>query len=139
MECGLRLLINILAIALIMVEINEELKRLIEENALAFSSVDEFGNPHCIAVADVRVVSKNQILVGNNYIVETTKNLQQNKNVALVVWNRNWEEDCVGYELKGAADYFTEGKWHEMVKELHKGFPAKGAILITINKIKKLA
>ena len=46
-----------------MVEINEELKRLIEENALAFATVDENGNPHCIAVAFVKVVSKNQILV----------------------------------------------------------------------------
>lgn len=122
-----------------MVEINEELKKLIEGNALAFASIDDSGNPHCIAVADVKVASRNQILIGDNYIVETLKNIKRNKNVALAVWNRSWEEECVGYELKGAADYFTGGKWHEMVKELHKGFPAKGAILITVNKIKKLA
>jgi hypothetical protein len=124
-----------------MVEINEELKKLIEENALAFATVDESGNPHCIAVAFVKVVSKNQILVTDNYMVETIENIQRNPHVALVVWNRDWEENCVGYELRGTAEYFTEGKWYEMVKQIpeNEGEPCKGAILITINKIKKLA
>jgi predicted pyridoxine 5'-phosphate oxidase superfamily flavin-nucleotide-binding protein len=122
-----------------MVEINKELKRLIEENALAFATVDENGNPHCIAVGDVKVVSKNKILVGDNYMIKTIKNIKRNNNVTLAVWSRNWEENCIGYELSGTAEYFTSGKWHKMVKEIHKGFPAKGAILITIKKIKKLA
>jgi predicted pyridoxine 5'-phosphate oxidase superfamily flavin-nucleotide-binding protein len=122
-----------------MVEITEELKRLIEENALAFATVDESGKPHNIAVGDVKVVSKNQILIGDNYMVETIKNIQRSNNVALAVWSRNWEERCVGYELRGIAEYITQGKWHELVKEIHKGFPAKGAILVTITKIKKSA
>ena len=124
-----------------MIEINEELKKLIEENALAFAIVDENGNPHCIAVGFVKVVSKNQILTTDNYMVETIKNIQQNSNVALSVWNKDWKENCVGYELKGAAEYFTGGKSYEMIKQIpeNKEKPCKGAILITINKIKKLA
>lgn len=121
-----------------MVTINNELKQLIEENALAFATINESGNPHCIAVADVKVISKNQILIGDNYLIETIKNINKNSNVALTVWNRNWEENCIGYELKGIAKYFKEGKWKEMVKKIHKGFSPKGAILVTINKIKKL-
>ena len=115
------------------------MKKLIEENALAFSTVDETGNPHCIAVGNVRVVSKNQILIGDNYMAETVRNIKKNKNVSLAVWCRSWEKNCVGYELRGAAEYFKEGKWREMIKEIHKGFPAKGAILITVDKVKKLA
>jgi hypothetical protein len=123
------------------VVINEELKKLIEENALAFATADENGNPHCIAVGFVKVVSENQILVMDNYMVKTRKNIQRNPNVALVVWNKNWKENCVGYELKGTAEYFTNGKWHELIKQIpeNKGEPCKGAILVTINKIKKLA
>ena len=126
---------------MIMVEITVELKNLIEENALAFATIDEKENPHCIAVAFVKVVSKNQILVTDNYMVETRKNIQQNPNVALSVWNKNWKEKCVGYELNGTAEYFTSGKWYEMIKQIpeNKEEPCKGAILITINKIKKLA
>ena len=124
-----------------MIGINKELKKLIEENALAFATVDENGNPHCIAVAFVKVVSKNQILVTDNYMVETRKNIQQNPNVALTVWSKDWKEDCVGYELRGTAEYFTEGKWYEMINQIpeNKEESFKGAILITINKIKRLA
>ncbi len=124
-----------------MVEINEELRNLIEENPLAFATVDEDGNPHCIAVAFVKVVSKNQILVTDNYMVETKENIQRNPNVALTVWNKDWKENCIGYELRGTAEYFREGAWYDMVKQIpeNKREPCKGAILITINKIKKLA
>jgi predicted pyridoxine 5'-phosphate oxidase superfamily flavin-nucleotide-binding protein len=124
-----------------MIKITPKIKKLIEENALAFATVDEKGNPHCIAVGFVKVVSKNQILVTDNYMVETTRNIQKNPNVVLVVWNKDWKENCVGYELRGVAQYFRSGKWYEMVKKIpeNKGEPCKGAILIKINKIKKLA
>jgi predicted pyridoxine 5'-phosphate oxidase superfamily flavin-nucleotide-binding protein len=124
-----------------MIKITPKIKKLIEENALAFATVDEKGNPHCIAVAYVKVISKNQILVTDNYMVETTRNIQKNPNVALVVWNKDWEEKCVGYELRGVAQYFRSGKWYKMIKKIpeNKGEPCKGAILVTINKIKKLA
>jgi len=124
-----------------MVEINEELKKLIEENALAFATVDENKNPHCIVVGFVKVVSKNQILVTDNYMGETVKNIQQNPSVALSVWSKDWKKECVGYELRGIAEYFTSSKWYEIIKQIpeNKGEPCKGAILITINKIKKLA
>jgi len=126
---------------MIMIEINEELKKLIEENDLAFATIDENGNPHCIAVGFCKVVSKNQILVTDNYMIETIKNIQQNPNVALTVWNKDWKENCIGYELRGTAEYFTNGKWYERIKQIpeNKGEPCKGAILITIDKIKKLA
>jgi predicted pyridoxine 5'-phosphate oxidase superfamily flavin-nucleotide-binding protein len=112
-----------------MVEITEELKRLIEENALAFATVDESGKPHNIAVGDVKVVSKNQILIGDNYMVETIKNIQRSNNVALAVWSRNWEERCVGYELRGIAEYITQGKWHNWLRRFIKDFLQKGQSL----------
>jgi hypothetical protein len=123
------------------IEINEDLKKLIEENALAFATVDENGNPHCIAVGFVKVVSKNQLLITDNYMVETRKNIQQNPNIALVVWNKEWKEKCVGYKLKGIAEYFTEGNWYDLIKKIpeNKKEHCKGAILVTINKIKKIS
>ncbi len=122
-----------------MAEINHYIKKLIEQNAVALATIDKSGKPHCIAVGDVKVISKNQVLIGDNYMRETIKNIKQNNKVALVVWSRNWQKNCVGYELRGTTRYFTQGKWASAVKKIHKGFPAKGAILITINKIKKLA
>ena len=121
--------------------INEGIKKMVEENALGLATIDKSGNPHNIAVGYVQVVSKNQILISDNYLVETIENIKRNPNVALVVWNRDWKENCVGYELKGKAEYFTSGRWIEFIKKIpvNKGEPCKGAILITINKIKVLS
>ncbi len=125
-----------------MIEINEELKQLIENNIVAFASVNEADKPHNIAVAYPKVVSKNQIILTDNFMEETIQNILKNNNVSLVVWNADWEDikDCYGYELRGIVEYFTSGKWHDFVKNMdkNKGLPAKGAILITVEKIKQL-
>jgi predicted pyridoxine 5'-phosphate oxidase superfamily flavin-nucleotide-binding protein len=123
--------------------INEELKNLIESNPLGLASVDEDGNPHCIAVAYVKVVSENQILIIDAHIIQTVKNIKRNPRVAIVVWNKDWEKsekDCYGYVCKGAAEHFTEGKWLEAVAKIaeNEGLEFKGAILVTIDKFKRI-
>ncbi|MFH1752468.1 MAG: pyridoxamine 5'-phosphate oxidase family protein [archaeon] len=124
-----------------MVEINLEIKKLIESNALAFATVGSLGKPHCIAVGFVKVVSENELILTDNYMLETVKNIQLNSSVALTVWNQDWKEKTVGFELKGIAEYFLQGKWFDFVKKIpeNKGEPCKGAILITVKKIKRLA
>ncbi len=121
-------------------EINEGMKKIIEENALALATVNEKKEPHNIAVGFVKVISKNQLLVSNNWFVETIENIRKNPNVSLVVWARNWEENCVGYEFGGKAEEFTSGKWLEEIKKIpiNLGEPCKSAIVVTINKIKLL-
>jgi predicted pyridoxine 5'-phosphate oxidase superfamily flavin-nucleotide-binding protein len=113
---------------------------MIEENALGLATIDKSGNPHNIAVGYVKVISENQLLISDNWLQETIENIKSNPNVALVVWNNDWKKNCVGYELKGRVEYFTSGKWIEIIKKIpiNKGEPCKGAILITINKIKSL-
>jgi len=121
-------------------EINEGMKKIIEGNAMAFATVDEKREPHNIAVGFVKVISKNQLLISNNWFVETVENIKKNPNVSLVVWARDWEENCVGYEFKGKAEEFTSGKWLEEIKKIpvNQGEPCKSAIVVTINKIKLL-
>ena len=124
-----------------MTEIDDKLKNLIENNVLTLTTVDKDRSPHSIAVAYVKVVYKDKILVSDNYMKETLENLKINSNVSLLMWNENWKKDCFSFELRGKAQYFTSGKWREDVKKIqeNKGNPAKGAILVTITKIKKLA
>ncbi|MBI4981268.1 pyridoxamine 5'-phosphate oxidase family protein [Candidatus Woesearchaeota archaeon] len=122
------------------VEINTGMKKLIEGNALALATVNEKNEPHNIAVGFVKVISKNQLLISNNWLVETIENIRKNPNVSLVVWARNWEENCVGYEFRGKAEEFASGRWLEEIKKIpiNKGEPCKSAIVVTINKIKLL-
>ena len=70
--------------------INKTIKKLIEENAIAVSTVGADGNPHCIAVAFVKVIFDNQLLITDNYMFTTLDNLKRNKNVAIAVWNKNF-------------------------------------------------
>jgi len=123
------------------VEITKEIKELIEDNALALATIGGDGNPHCIAVGFAKVVSENRILATDINMVETRENIQKNPNVSLVVWGKEWKEDCIWYRFKGTAQYFTSGEWHQKVKEIpeNEDESCKGAILITINNIKKLA
>lgn len=119
--------------------ISSGLKQLIESNAIGLATVDKNGKPHNIAVACVKVV-EDKIVISNSHIHESIKNLKYNDSVSLVVWNKEWEKACVGYELKGKAKNHTEGKWFEYVSNLpdNEGYKIISAIVVTITKIKKL-
>jgi len=124
-----------------MSKITPEIKKLIESNALALATVDENNKPHCVVVGYPKVVAESQIVLSAIYIEKTLKNIKLNNNVALAVWSRNWENDCQGHELKGQAEYFTSGKWKDFIDSLpeNKDENPKGAILVTVETIKKLA
>lgn len=115
------------------------LKKLIESNALGLATVGKNGKPHNIAVACVKVDGDN-IIISNAHIKESIKNIKRNKDVSLVVWNKEWEKACVGYELIGSAKNYTGGKWFDYVCKLpdNKGYKIKSAIVVKITKIKKL-
>ncbi len=119
-----------------MVEITPEVEKVIEENPIAFATVNDAGKPNVIGVAYVKVVSKNQVLITDNYMKQTKENLEKNNNICLAVWDKHWN----GYKFVATAEYFTKGKWKGFVEEMpeNKGLPAKGAILVTVSKIIKL-
>ncbi len=111
-----------------MVEITSEIKKMIEENPIAFATVGASGKPNVIAVAFVKVVAKNQILITDNHMKQTNVNIEKNNNVCLVVWDKSW----TGYKLVGEAKYFTRGKFYKMARALleNANEPRKGAILV---------
>ena len=119
-----------------MVTIVQKAKKIIEGNYVAFATVDRSCRPNVIAVACVKVVGKNKVMITDNFMKHTRENLKENNNICLAVWNEKEE----GYKLIGKAKYFSSGKWLEFVKQTpeNKGFPAKGAILITVSKLIEL-
>ncbi len=110
-----------------------EIKDLIENNPVAFATVIDNVKPNIIGVASVKVISENEILVTDNYMSQTKNDIIKNNNVCLIVWDKNLK----GYKLIGKAEYFSKGKWKKFVEEMkdNVGFPAKGAILIKVEKI----
>ncbi len=119
--------------------ISQSLKKFIEANALGFATVNKSGKPHNIAIACVKVIG-NQIIISNAHIKESIKNLENNNNVSLVIWNPEWEKSCIGFELIGQAKNYTEGKWLDYVKGLpdNEDCDIKSAIVVSVKKIKKL-
>jgi hypothetical protein len=68
------------------------------------------------------------------------KNIEKNNNVALTVWNKEWETACVGFEISGTAKNYKTGKWFDFVKSMpdNEGYDVKSAIVVSVKKIKKL-
>lgn len=116
--------------------ITPEIKILVESQPVAIATVMEQGIPNVIGVAFVKVVD-DQLVVTDNFMNQTIKDVKHNKRVAVVVWDKNME----GYKLLGKAEYFDSGKWVEMVKKMpeNKDMPAKGALVIEVDKVIKSA
>ena len=110
-----------------------EIKNLVENNPVALATITLENKPNVIGVASVKVVSENQVLITDNYMNQTIKDIENNKNVCLAVWDKNLK----GIKLVGEAEYFTNGKWKEFVEQMqeNKELPAKGAILVNAFKI----
>lgn len=118
-------------------KIDSSVKKLIENNPISFATVDLKGKPNVIGVAYVKVVSNNQIIITDNFMKQTKENIENNNNICLAVWDKDWN----GYKLIGTAEYFTNGKWKIFVEKMpeNEGLSAKGAILITLLNIIKLS
>ena len=112
-----------------------KIKKLIENNPVALATVTDKNKPNAAALAFAKVVSDKEILLTDNYLNQTIKDLQKNKNICLLVWDKKWQ----GYKIIGQAKYFKTGKWKKFVEKMpeNKGLSAKGAILIRVSKIIK--
>jgi predicted pyridoxine 5'-phosphate oxidase superfamily flavin-nucleotide-binding protein len=122
-----------------MIRTTKKQKNLIEKQVLALATSDVTGKPNVIAVACCKVVAKDKILITDNFMNKTKKNLLVNNRVALAVWSNDWEE---GYQFRGKAQYLTSGKWKKRVDEdppNNKGLAHKAAVLVTVDEIWDLA
>jgi len=117
-------------------EINNELKKLIESNVISLSTLNKDNSPHIIYVACVKVISANKLLITDNYMVETKENILKNNKVSVALLANGG-----GYELNGIAEYFFDGRYINQIKNLveNDNLPCKGAIVINVKKIKKMA
>ena len=116
-----------------MVVLNPTVREVIENNPLALATVNPDSTPNVIGVACVKVVARNQILITDNFMKQTRKNILGNNNVCIAVWDKKWN----GYKLIGKASYYASGVWKRRVEKIpeNKGLAAKGAIIVKISKI----
>ena len=96
------------------------------------------GEPNVVPVAFKDVTADGKLVVGDVFLETTLKNLQANGGkIAISAYDAKSFE---GYQIKGIAEYVTEGEvvttFKNMVEKMFNGAAtAKGALVITPEKV----
>ena len=96
------------------------------------------GEPNVVPVAFKNVTPEGKLVVGDVFLETTLKNLAANNGkIAISVYDAQALE---GYQIKGTAQYVTEGEVVATFKKavetmFHGAATAKGALIITPEKV----
>ncbi|MGN1318532.1 MAG: pyridoxamine 5'-phosphate oxidase family protein [Lachnospirales bacterium] len=96
------------------------------------------GEPNVVPVAFKDVTTDGKLVVGDVFLETTLNNIKTNAGqIAISVYNA---QSLEGYQIKGTAEYVTEGAvvdtFKAMVEKMFNGAAtAKGALIITPKKV----
>lgn len=96
------------------------------------------GEPNVVPVAFKDVTDDGKLLVGDVFLETTLNNIKVNGGrIAISVYDA---QNLEGYQIKGTAEYVTEGQivdtFKAMVEKMFNGAAtAKGALVITPDKV----
>ena len=116
---------------------NESVKKLLKESMWDLATCAN-GEPNVVPVAFKDVTPDGKLVVGDVFLDTTLKNLAANDGkIAISVYDAKSLE---GYQIKGVAEYVTEGEvvktFKAMVEQMFNGgATAKGALIITPEKV----
>lgn len=94
--------------------------------------------PNVVPVAFKDVTEDGKLVVGDVFLKTTLKNIQANGGkIAISAYDA---QSLEGYQIKGTAEYVTEGEvvdtFKAMVEKMFNGAAtAKGALVITVSKV----
>ncbi len=116
--------------------INENVKMLLKEFMWDLATYSEDG-PNVVPVGFKDVTDDGKLIVGDVLLKTTLKNIQENGKIAISVYDT---KSLQGYQIKGTAQYITEGSvvdsFKVMAEKMFKGAAtAKGALIITPTKV----
>ena len=117
--------------------LNEKVVKLLRTDMLDLATCAN-GEPNVVPVAFKDVTEDGKLVVGDVFLETTLNNLRANGGkIAISVYDAQKLE---GYQIKGKAEYVTEGKVVEtfkaMVEKMFNGAAtAKGALVITPEKV----
>ena len=95
--------------------IPNKVKNLFEKQPLVtFGTADKHGNPNVVPIFWKKILGNETILLVDNFMKMSKKNLLENGNVCLAFWDSETEE---AYKIKGEAVYYTEGTIYEQGKK----------------------
>lgn len=117
--------------------LNENVVKLLKEGMWDLATCAN-GEPNVVPVAFKNVTDDGKLLVGDVFLETTLNNIQANDGkIAISVYDA---KNLEGYQVKGTAEYVTEGAvvdtFKAMVEKMFNGAAtAKGALIITPEKV----
>lgn len=117
--------------------LNENVVKLLKEGMWDLATCAN-GEPNVVPVAFKDVTDDGKLLVGDVFLETTLNNIQANDGkIAISVYDA---KNLEGYQVKGTAEYVTEGTvvdtFKAMVEKMFNGAAtAKGALIITPEKV----
>ncbi len=116
---------------------NENVTKVLESSMWDLATCAN-GEPNVVPVAFKMVTEDGKLAVGDVFLETTLNNIKANDGkIAISVYDAKTLE---GYQIKGVAEYVTEGAivdtFKKMVEDMFNGAAtAKGALLITPEKV----
>ncbi len=117
--------------------LNESVVKLLKEGMWDLATCAD-GEPNVVPVAFKDVTEDGKLVVGDVFLETTLNNIKVNDGkIAISVYDA---QSLEGYQIKGTAQYVTEGEivdtFKAMVEEMFNGAAtAKGALIITPEKV----
>ena len=117
--------------------LNENVVKLLKASMWDLATCSN-GEPNVVPVAFKDVTEDGKLVVGDVFLEATLKNIKANDGkIAISAYDA---QNLEGYQIKGRAEYVTEGKivdmFKAMVEKMFNGAAtAKGALIITPEKV----
>ena len=117
--------------------LNENVVKLLKASMWDLATCSN-GEPNVVPVAFKDVTEDGKLVVGDVFLEATLKNIQANDGkIAISAYDA---QNLEGYQIKGKAEYVTEGKIVDTFKAIfekmfNSAATAKGALIITPDKV----
>ena len=116
--------------------LTEEMKDAIEkDNVVFFATATPDGVPNVVPIGFARPIDDNTILIVDNYLNKTRKNLEDNPKASLVVRDAS----KAPYQFKGTAQIVESGKYFDdavdWATSVMSQLAPKAAVLLKVEEI----
>jgi predicted pyridoxine 5'-phosphate oxidase superfamily flavin-nucleotide-binding protein len=116
--------------------INEIKEILKEERYHQLATASSDGIPNVCCISSFYIEDDETIIIVDNFFNKTRNNVIENPRVSLL-----FRKDKSAYQIKGQCRYIIEGPVYDKARSWMKSkgdvYPAKGALIVTIEEIYK--
>ena len=118
-----------------MVMTKEMMDAIEKDNVVFFATATEDGTPNVVPIGFARPIDDKTIMIVDNYMNKTHKNLENNPKASLVLRDAS----ACPYQFKGTVEIIEEGKYFDeavdWAKSVMSQLAPKAALLLKVEEI----